>query len=408
MTEKLHNLANDLIGATPITPEDVGHVDDELSGAGAEESGSYHQKTVSPHPLSSQFDDYLVNYQLDLERIITKHRGKNHKLSVEEIVSEANLSLVKNRDSILSNFKGPFSELAFKKLAYRFARNVIVWTQSRLINTKYEARRLNYEHYTEDGPKTTYELALESEGYEEDFYVDFDRDEKCKYLLHMVTQYSDILSDGEIKVLAYSERGLNQEEIAEIQGTTRQAVSVATLRIFDKIRVHFGVSPFSGKGVRAGKYSNGYGASAKGEKEVITDNSWDKVKEGKEALASFFELKPGNTKIKEEHKDPLKQFLLENACLYTGQEAASLFAKGIYTGQQLISFAAKNKIGFCLKKTRASYKFTKFQEEQILLMSEKGKSTRAISKALNIPHNSVAGKKSHFVVLGKLPKHSGS
>lgn len=53
---------------------------------------------------SKLFDQYLVEFQEDIKRIVGKFKKSFHALSDEEIYSECNLHLLKNKEKILDSF----------------------------------------------------------------------------------------------------------------------------------------------------------------------------------------------------------------------------------------------------------------------------------------------------------------
>ena len=332
---------------------------------------------VSPHPDSHIFDSYLNSYQEDVNRIVGKFRYSFHLLSHEELVSEVNLSLVKKRDEILSTFDGDFTEVNFKKLAYRFTRNVIKWTNWGAARSPYVGKRIDLQHLTEDGFKSTYEVAIETNGYDDDFYENFDRNEKCSYLLKMIREYSSILTDKEIKVLSFLEKGLTQYEIAEHLGVTHQAISLLSIKIFDKIKARFS-------------------------SDVISDTSYNDVSKGHKAISDFFNPEDKNTPLRGEDRENLKSFLLQNIKAYTPKEVSTTFMKGKYSHRQIISFAIKNKLTFCLILKDSVYKFSKDEVRDLLILFNKGASSRVVSDLMKIPLYSVIGKKSHLSRTGKL------
>ena len=78
------------------------------------------------------FDEYLVEFQPDLQKIIGKFRGKTHLLSKDELLSEINHHLIKYKDQII-NYRNEekgvtrFCKTGFKKAAYHYAKNLIGW-----------------------------------------------------------------------------------------------------------------------------------------------------------------------------------------------------------------------------------------------------------------------------------------
>jgi RNA polymerase sigma factor (sigma-70 family) len=334
-------------------------------------------EVISPHPDSDIFDSYLNNYQDDINRIIGKFRYSSHLLSHEDLVSEANLSLIKKRDDILSNFGGKLSQVDFKKIAYAFVRNVIRWTNYKIVRSPYVSKRTDFQHVTEDGFKSTYEVAVETNGEEEPFFEEHDRNEKCSYLMKMIKEYSNILTDQEIKILSCLEVGLNQYEMAEKLNVTRQAISCMSIKIFDKIRCHLGP-------------------------KALHDDSFNRVTEGHQAISSFFRPENKNTPLEGSDRESLRLLLLSNVRSYTGRQISEIFMEGKYSHRQVSAFAVKNNLSFCLIKAQEHYEFSREEEDQILKLLKKGVSSQEISLKLKIPKGSVVGKKSHLTRSGRL------
>ena len=336
---------------------------------------------ISPHPDAEVFNDYLSRYQEDINRIVGKFRYPSHLLSHDELVSEANLSLIKKRDEILSNFEGPFDFTAFKKLAYAFTKNIIGWTYYRLANHSYHARRVNLEHTTEEGVKTTFEWAVETLGEEEPFYEEFDRASKCEYLCKMLKEYAGIFTDGEVKIFALLEKGLSRKVIAEELGITHQAVSLRCINLFEKISHHFNVG-------------------------VLEDNSYAEVGEGHQAIKDFFSSESGYVPLTGLDGKMVREFLLENINVYTPAAIAKKLFKGRYSSRQIAAFAVSNGLHLCLKQASRPYRFSKGEEKKILSLYQEGRSSAEIASETQIPLASVAGKRGHFVKLGLLERTS--
>ena len=91
---------------------------------------------------SDLFDQYLVDYQPDLKRIIGKHRLPNHALGEDEVLSEINSYLLKKKEYII-NYRSEeknvtvFTHVGFKKAAFSYAKTLIKWTHIRRNNTSY-------------------------------------------------------------------------------------------------------------------------------------------------------------------------------------------------------------------------------------------------------------------------------
>ena len=329
--------------------------------------------TFAPPPeMSRQYDEYLISYQEDMNKIVGKHRRNNHKLSHDELLSEINMALIKYKGSILEKLQDDFDEVSFKKMAYTFVRNQISWSHSKQMNHKYVNRRVDRVHETEEGAKTTFEMSILTQGEEEEYYDSFDRNEKCSYLLKMIKEYSDILTDGEIKVLTMLENGDTHEEISNKLSITRQAVSICAIHVSEKIRSHIKI-------------------------DDIKDLNYDNVEKGKKAISSFFTPENGNAKMQEGHKKQLKEILLNNVEVYTPEEISEKFFKNIYTYHQIISFASKNGLRSCLVKRKCnSYKFTKEEESRILELWEVHKSSKKIAEITGIPQRSLTSKIQHL------------
>lgn len=364
-------------GNTPINLDGSFKTKKDMQISAIQEKQGKGIEVISPHPDSHIFDSYLNNYQEDINRIVGKFRYSYHLLSHEELISEVNLSLIKKRDEILSTFDGDFTEVNFKKLAYRFTRNVINWTNWRAARSPYVGKRVDLQHLTEDGFKSTYEVAIETNGYEDDFYENFDRNEKCSYLLKMIREYSSILTDKEVKVLSFLEKGLTQHKIAEKLGVTHQAISSLSIKIFEKIKARFS-------------------------SDAISDTSYSDVSKGHKAIADFFNPEYKNTPLRGEDRDNLRMFLLQNIKSYTPKQISEAFMKGKYSHRQIVSFAIKNKLTFCLIVKRSVYTFSKDEERDLLILFNKGVSSRVVSDLMGIPFHSVVGKKAYCRRTGTL------
>ena len=193
----------------------------------------------SPHPQTDFFNYCLQNFQEDIRRIIGKYRYGSHHLEPEEIASRANLMLLKKRESILRDYEGFFDEEAFKKTAYVYCRNIIGWSHSKENKSKYVTQRTDNIITTDEGPKTSFEFVMETEGYEDEGFEAFDSSDKFTVLLHVIKEYCHILTDSELKILSCLESGMTHEEISYKFNITRQAVSHSSMILFDKIKAHF-------------------------------------------------------------------------------------------------------------------------------------------------------------------------
>ena len=183
-------------------------------------------------------------------------------MSDEEIYSECNLHLLKNKERILETFEGKIlDQPEFKKIAYHYAKNECVWSHYRFQNQAYNRKRSDGFIETDEGTKTVFESTIQSQGEEN---KDLDNQESfiksnVDTFFHVLSEYCYILSESELKILSYIRTGLNQDMIAEKLGVTRQAISFSYVQIQKKLNNYFnfeevksGVSSnFVSKGNRA-------------------------------------------------------------------------------------------------------------------------------------------------------------
>ena len=188
------------------------------------------------------FDKYLIDFQPDLKRIIGKHRFDNHQLGEDEVLSEINVYLLKKKDDII-NYRDEerditeFTHIGFKKAAFSYARNLIKWTHIRKTKSSFVRRRADSVHKTEDGEMTTFEMLCETLG-EEDGGFEFDSSAKSKYVMKFITEYSDLLTPNESKIIELLGMEKNQYTIGKELGVTHQAVSIAVIKLVRKIKNH--------------------------------------------------------------------------------------------------------------------------------------------------------------------------
>lgn len=327
-----------------------------------------------PHPLGEKFNLFLQDYQEDIQKIIGKHRYSNHYLEPEEIASRANLALLKKREDILYELEGDLDKDTFSKFAYTYIRNIIGWSHTKTGKDKYVKNRLDSTHVTDEGAQTTFDYAISTEGYEDSGFEAFDSNEKFTTLLHVIKEYCHILTEGELKILSCLESGMTHEEISHKFKFTRQAVSAASINLFEKIKGHFS-------------------------SDVLNDNVSHKVSDGNKAIKDFFTPEKF-TRIAKQDRKALRKFLLSNTKTFSAKQVSQRFLNGKYNHNQIISFCAKNKLSFCLNNTGSNRKLTKKESEQIAKLYNEGKNRLQISKILGLNPYSVSAKKGHLSKLG--------
>lgn len=211
-------------------------------------------KTNQVKTNSERFDSFLIEFQEDIRRIVGKKKKSFHALSDEEIYSECNLHLLKNKERILKTFEGKtLDQPEFKKIAYHYTKNECVWSHYRFQNQAYNRRRSDGFIETDEGTKTVFESTIQSQGEEN---KDLDNQESfiksnSDTFFHILSEYCYILSESELKIVSYVRAGLNQEAIAEKLGVTRQAISFAYVQIQKKLSNYFDFEE-----VRSGVSSN--------------------------------------------------------------------------------------------------------------------------------------------------------
>jgi predicted DNA-binding protein YlxM (UPF0122 family) len=214
----------------------------------------------------NQFLEYLSDFQQDIKRIISKNRRDGNVFSVEELASNLNLTLLKKTNDII-DFRceergfDVFSFDSFKYLVFCYAKNHPNWDHCRELKTSYNARRVDLNHKTDEGSKTTFEIACENCG--EDFNYDYDFNDKFKKYINIIQNYSHWLSTREIEMMDFLSKGYRLNKIAEKMGVTHQAVSFALIQLKEKLTHRFKF-----------KFTN--------------DNSWEKISIGQQSLFDLF------------------------------------------------------------------------------------------------------------------------
>ncbi len=323
------------------------------------------------------FDEALSNFQEDLVRIATKHRFNYHHLSVDEIVSEANLELLKNKEKIINSWEGEFHLSKFKQIAYVFTRNLVKWTHERLKRNSYVSKREDYVFETESGSLTSFEVACDNACREEEpESFSSDSNEKCSYILKMIKDYCFILTEQELKVLNFKEQGLNLREIGVKLEITHQAVSCIDASIRDKIKSHLSINPFE-------------------------DNSAYKVSEGQECLKDFFTSYP---KFSKKDKSDLINLIKSSIGQLTGSEIAETFKGGKFTPKQVNSFCAKNGLSPFLRKPY-NKSYTLEEEMKIIKMVSNGAKFEEIASALGRDERSMSSKLNYLRSEGRISSY---
>lgn len=184
------------------------------------------------------FDIFLSEYQEDIIKIIGKYRHFNHKLSLEEIASEANTLIIKGKNKIIEKLGDEFDQNNFKKMCFAYVKNAITWTQWAELSSKEQKHIEDSIYETDEGPMTSFDIAVQKEGID-NFFEAFEDEHILKKFLHVLTKYYYLLSESESKILNLMCMGWNQEQIAEELEVTRQAVSFAYISMKEKLQSQF-------------------------------------------------------------------------------------------------------------------------------------------------------------------------
>ena len=345
-------------------------------------------KTLTPNKAIynknlNLFDEYLINFQEDIKRIVGKFKKNFHALSNEEIYSECNIHLLKNKEKIVSSFEDQeLTESEFKKIAYHYTKNEAVWSHYRFTNKAYEKRKLDGVANTEDGPKTTFEITIDTLGYEnEELDNDFDFFQKnSKQFFHVLKEYSYLLNENESKILSYLSQGLNQDSIAEKLGVTHQAVSFAVIKLQEKLNAFFNLE------------------------DILQGDSQGAIAEGKNAIENFFS-KPRVPKITAQDKLKIRELITSNPKKYTGEQVNKILFNNKFSSRQITSSIIKSGFGkFIIKKVTC--KFTPEQRSIALESFLNGCDAKEVASLLNIDLLAVRSLRGQFVKQGKLERIS--
>ena len=282
----------------------------------------------------AQFNIWLEDYQVDLNRIIGKYRRSGHMLTHEDLISEINIALLKKRDGLIEYTlnNGGFNEINFKKSAFVYARNLVKWSHMSIRNSSFVKRRDDGVFYDdEDGLKTSFELAVDTMGTDPDDdpnnITNKDIILKYKDFLSNLKNYFDILSENEVKVLSMLEKNMTEEEISSKLGVTRQAVNYATHNIYKTIKSY--INP-----------------------EEVFGHCYKKIQDGKSSISDFFTSKR-KVGLDSKHSCILKTLVLNHKNKLNNIEITKKLnelCKSNYTTKQVSTSLNVRKLSKFLRK----------------------------------------------------------
>jgi DNA-binding CsgD family transcriptional regulator len=211
-----------------------------------------------------KFNEYLSFYQPDIKKLLASKRKAHHLMSVDDIVSDFNLNIIRAKQKIISyrddRFKD-FNKEGFHYLICIYVKNVVGWFHSRETNRKYYKKRLNMTHQTDEGVKSTFDIVCKSIGGEES--GDYDSSAKYKYMVKYIKEYSHWFTEREIEVFDLMLEGHKQIEIAKIKNVTHQAIGFTVNKIKDKL-------------IHNIRY------------DLSSDKSWENITEGQNSIDKLF------------------------------------------------------------------------------------------------------------------------
>jgi len=187
--------------------------------------------------IKNKFDEWLISYQEDFSRIIGKHRYTNHALDSDDLLSEINLAIVKDKEKILSSDIDSQEDIG--KLMYTYARNHIKWksdgTTSR--DKKYISKKQDSTHTNSEGSTITlFELMCDVKGEEDESQSKLNKSDKAENIIKYIKNYSHFLNPHQKNVLDLLIMGKNFPQMAELLGVSHQAVQCVCSDIVEKIK----------------------------------------------------------------------------------------------------------------------------------------------------------------------------
>ena len=194
---------------------------------------------IMSNNISQLYDQWLSDYQPDLVKIVGKHHynGK-HAISAEEVISEVNFRLIKDKDKLIKERVVDLT--SFKQIAYSYARNLIKWTADGVTakDKKYFNNRSDGIISTDDGEKTLFDYVSETLGEEDPSFRELNASQKVANIQKWIFNYSHFLSDRQKNVMHFVFKGKKLIEIGEALGVTHQAISLMVDDALSKIKSH--------------------------------------------------------------------------------------------------------------------------------------------------------------------------
>lgn len=194
---------------------------------------------IMSNNIPQLYDQWLSDYQPDLVKIVGKHHNNNrHAISLEEVISEVNFALIKDKEKLIKDKVVDF--LTFKQIAYSYARNLIRWTADGVTprDKKYFNNRSDGVMNSDNGDQTLFEYMCETLREEDPAFYAMDASEKIQNIKKWILNYSHFLSDRQKNVMEFVFKGKKLYEIGQAIGITHQAVSGLVDDSVSKIKSH--------------------------------------------------------------------------------------------------------------------------------------------------------------------------
>jgi transposase len=331
---------------------------------------------------SDLYDQYLCEFQEDIKRIVGKFKKSFHALTDEEVYSECNMHLLKSKDKILKTFSEgqEFNQAEFKKIAYHFAKNEVVWSHYRFQNKSYNRRKLDGIIETDDGPKSLFEATIETAGIENE---DLDNDfiyftANSKKFFHVLNTYSYLLTEQEGLIISYIRKGFNQDQIAEKLEVTHQAISFSFKNIQAKLRSYFNFD------------------------EVMNGGSVESIQKGVKALNNFFNNSNKELLITAEDKKKIKKYILSNPKRYTAEQINKKLFNLKYSTKKV--WGAIKSLKLTKQTVSRNRPFTDEERSLMLKYFKEGKTIDEVSKLVGVKFTSARRIREELVRKGLLEK----
>ena len=327
------------------------------------------------------FHAFLSEFQEDIKKLVGKFRRSNHLMSTEDVVSEINFDLVRKSDVFLRHCfedntrSDKLTFNIFQKYAVTFIKNKVKWTHFTPKIKKYNSHKQDSFYFTEDGVKTTFDIAAESQGVIDENFENFDKNNNLKNFFHVIDKYSELLSVQEKEVIPFLRKGWTHEKIAQSFGITHQAIQQRIANIKEKIRSRFNIH------------------------SVISEDT-SGISKGINAIENIFS--PRGNSFTEKDRKMLIDFVKTHPKEYTAKEINKVLFKNKFKTQQISSSLARARFHFLLRKSGLPRNIKNKIEEYL----KNGWRMARIAKQENVPINSVRGIRSRLVAKGELKSFS--